>query len=102
MSKKIDLSGLPAELIAELSVGRTDELEQQILAVLRERGEGVALDDILVGLYRRFGVIQTRRRIQSRLYRMRDKELVRIERKRAFLTSTAEPTASDREAQIKT
>jgi hypothetical protein len=72
-----DLSDLPEALIRELSVKRTDELEDQILAVMRayDRGKEVTLDQVLVGLYRKFKVVQTRRFIQAKLYRMYKKSL---------------------------
>src|SRR5690349_20672713 len=67
-----DLSDLPDELIRELSVKRTDELEDQILTVMRacDGGKVVDLNQILVGLYRKFKVVQNRRFLQNKLYRM--------------------------------
>jgi predicted nucleic acid-binding Zn-ribbon protein len=72
-----DLSDLPEELIRELSVKRTDELEDQILTVMRacDGGKEVNLDQVLVGLYRKYTVVQTRRFLQNKLYRMYKKGL---------------------------
>jgi hypothetical protein len=64
-------------LLRELSVKKNDELEDQILTVIRACDDGEAgLDQVLVGLYRKFKVVQTRRYIQNKLYRMSKKELV--------------------------
>lgn len=71
-----DVSDLPPELIRELSLPKTDELEDQILVVMRACEGDAGLDQVLVGLYRKFGVAQTRRFIQNKLYRMSKKELV--------------------------
>jgi hypothetical protein len=72
-----DLSDLPEELLRELSVKKTDELEDQILTIMRAcEGSEVNLDQILVGLYRKFKVSQTRRFLQNKLYRMYKKDLV--------------------------
>ena len=61
---------LPPELVAELNVQKADELEDQLVTVLNAYGRSASLDQILVGLYRRFKVVQKRRFVQNRLYRM--------------------------------
>lgn len=71
-----DISDLPEALLRELSGTKTDELEDQILTVMRACGSVVNLDQMLVGLYRKFDVVQTRRYLQNKLYRMWKKELV--------------------------
>lgn len=71
-----DVSDLPPELLKELSVVETDDLEEQILTVMRACPEDANLDQVLVGLYRKFKVVQTRRFIQNKLYRMSRKELI--------------------------
>lgn len=82
-----DISDLPEELIRELSVKRTDELEDQILTVMRacDGGRDVNLDQILVGLFRKYRVVQTRKFLQNKLYRMYKKGLAYpIAGKRAY------------------
>jgi hypothetical protein len=71
-----DVSDLPAELLQELSVTKTDELEDQIFTVIRACNGEANLDQVLVGLYRKFKTVQTRRFIQNKLYRMSKKDLV--------------------------
>jgi hypothetical protein len=71
--KEIDvtnLSDLPAELLSELSATQLDVLERQMLAVLEALGGSGDLDQILIGLYRKFGVVQKRRFTQNKLWRM--------------------------------
>ncbi len=71
-----DLSDLPPELVAELSTAQVDVLERQIGNVLEALGGAGDLDQILIGLYRRFQVVQKRRFLQNKLWRMVRKGLV--------------------------
>ena len=61
---------LPPELLEELSIVKSDELEDQLVTVINAYGGTASLDQILVGLYRKFGIAQKRRFIQNKLYRM--------------------------------
>jgi len=61
---------LPAELLEELSVAKADEIEDQLVTVIRACGDEASLDQILVGLWRKFKVSQKRRFLQNKLYRM--------------------------------
>lgn len=65
-----NIHDLPQELLDELSVAKTDELEDQLVTVINAYGGEASLDQILVGLYRKFKVMQKRRFIQNKLYRM--------------------------------
>lgn len=65
-----DLSGLPPDLLSELSVARADPLEAQIISVLQACGGSADLDQILIGLYRKFQCVQKRRPLQNKLWRM--------------------------------
>ena len=65
-----NIHDLPQELLDELSVAKTDELEDQIVTVINAYGGVATLDQILVGLYRKFKVTQKRRFVQNKLYRM--------------------------------
>jgi hypothetical protein len=81
---------LPQELIEELSVAKTDELEDQIVTVINAYGGTASLDQVLVGLFRKFKVLQKRRFIQNKLYRM---EMVwALEGKKGIYT-TSKPAA---------
>jgi hypothetical protein len=81
-----DVSDLPAELIRELNLP-SDKLESEIIALLRVVAEPVDLDQILIGLYRRFGVIQKRRFLQNKLWRMVSKEQIHKGKNRKGLYS---------------
>ena len=65
-----DLSGLPDELRRELSVSQVDILERQILDVFRTLGGSADLDHVLIGLYRKFHIVEKRRVLQNKLWRM--------------------------------
>ena len=71
-----DLSDLPPELRSELSVTKTDELEEQIVTIVNAAGGQADIDTILIYLYRRFEVIQTRRYLQNKLWRMAQKKFL--------------------------
>ena len=64
------ISDLPQELLEELSVAKSDDLEDQIVTVINACDGEASLDQILVGLFRKFKVVQKRRFIQNKLYRM--------------------------------
>lgn len=71
-----DLSDLPKELRAELSISKTDNLEDQVATVINAAGGEADIDAILIYLYRKFKVIQTRRFMQNKLWRMTQKGLL--------------------------
>lgn len=52
---------LPPELLEELSISKGDELDDQIVTVINAYGGEASLDQILVGLYRKFKITQKRR-----------------------------------------
>lgn len=61
---------LPQELRDELSVAKTDDLEDQIVTVINAYGGEASLDQVLVGLFRKFEVVQKRKFLMNKLYRM--------------------------------
>lgn len=65
-----NIHDLPQELLDELSVAKTDELEDQIVTVINSYAGEASLDQILVGLFRKFKVVQKRRFLMNKLYRM--------------------------------
>ncbi len=72
-----DLGDLPEELRSQLQATKKDELENQIIQVLDELYQGMAnIDEILVGLYRKYEVNQKRQFIANKLYRMTQDELI--------------------------
>lgn len=90
-----DLSDLPAELVDELSLTKVDELEHQIVTVINAC-DGVAnIDQILVGLYRKFKVTQKRRFLQNKLYRMMKSDVIFSVPGKKGLYSTEEQELED-------
>lgn len=87
-----NIHDLPPELLNELSVAKTDELEDQLVTVIKAYGDEATLDQILVGLFRKFKVSQKRRFIQNKLYRM---DTVWGVPGRKGVYTTTEPTAPD-------
>jgi hypothetical protein len=92
-----DLSDLPSELVAELSVPRTDELENQILVVIQAYGGTADLDQILVGLYRRFKVIQKRRFLQNKVWRICQKDMLWSIRGKKGVYTLKEPADDEKD-----
>ena len=65
-----NIHDLPPALQRELSIRKSNELDDQIVTVINAYGGEATVDQILVGLYRKFGVIQKRRSVQIRLEKM--------------------------------
>ncbi len=65
-----NINDIPQELRDELLVGKTDEIEDQIVTVINAYGGEASLDQILVGLFRKFQVVQKRKFLMNKLYRM--------------------------------
>jgi hypothetical protein len=83
-----DLSDLPAELVKELSGIKVDDLEEQLFTIIKS-GEEVDLDAILIELFRRFEVVQTRKFLQNKLWRMVQKGIVySVPRRKGVYTAT--------------
>lgn len=74
-----DISDLPPELLSQLSIQKLDEVEQAVVNTLTYRYRGIAtIDEILVGIYRDSGLIQTdRRKFANKLYRMQNARLIK-------------------------
>jgi hypothetical protein len=86
-----DISDLPPELLQELSSVKTDTIEDQLVTIINSLGGTADLDQILVGLYRRFDVLQTRRFIQNKLWRMNQKYCVWTVPKKKGVYTTEPP-----------
>ena len=73
-----DVSDLPEELLQQLNIAKLDDLETKVVAVLRDKFEGVAnVDELMVGLYRGYGhLVDDRRGFSNKLYRMQKAGLI--------------------------
>ncbi len=76
---------LPDEILKQL-VSAVDEQATRITNVLETHYGGVAsVDEILVGLYREYGIVEDRRKLAAKLYRMiRDEALFSHEKKGVY------------------
>lgn len=92
-----DLSDLPGELLKELRLGPRTSLDAQILDVFQAMGGTATLDDILIGLYRKFSVVQKRRFLQNVLWRMvRKGHLVARRSERGWFSLSSKPSVPKR------
>ena len=86
-----DISDLPPDVVRELSVTR-NEADRQIITVI-EGLDGIAtIDEILVGMYRRFDRVFKRRYLQMKIYRLCKKDLAWPVPKKKGVYTLTEPT----------
>ncbi|WP_375393598.1 hypothetical protein [uncultured Sphingomonas sp.] len=71
-----DINDLPPELLRELTGIKVDDLEQQLFNIINSSLDDVELDTILIELYRRHNVLQTRKFLQNKLWRMVQKGVI--------------------------
>jgi hypothetical protein len=72
-----DLSDLPEEVLNQLNLSKVDELEQQIRDIVAAAdGAEIGIDMIIIELYRRHKVVQERRFLMNKLYRMAVKGII--------------------------
>lgn len=90
-----DLRGLPEELLAQLSVTQSDFLDFQIVDLIDDAGGAMSLDQLIIALYRKTGSIQERSKLNSRLYRMSKKGLVKSIEGRKGVYATREVVLDD-------
>lgn len=77
-----DRKDLPPELIAQLSAeSRKRERYNLILEIMTASGGTADLNTILIGIYRKTGVIETRGYMVGQMYRMAKASLVRSVKK---------------------
>lgn len=90
-----ELADLPEEVLSELSTSGTDPVGYAILDLLERRGM-MSLDQIIVALYREFGEVHKRQNVNSRMYRMAQKGLIKpVEGKRGVYALNEAGAADD-------
>ena len=88
-----DLSDLPPEVLSELNLAKVDELEQQLRDIIVAANGQVGLDPIIIELYRRHKVVQQRRFIMNKLYRMAQKGVIEaVEGRKGVYTVNRPPS----------
>lgn len=90
-----DLRDLPNELLAQLSVTPSDFLDFQIVDIIDEAGGAMSLDQLIIALYRNTNTIHERSKLNSRLYRMSKKGLVKSIEGRKGIYATQEVALSE-------
>jgi hypothetical protein len=68
-----DVGGLPAELVEQLSIPKSDDDEVKLIQLLRLATRPLSINEIMVGLYRKFGDLHKRNSVNARLYRLSKK-----------------------------
>jgi hypothetical protein len=88
-----DLSDIPPELRAELAGVEVDELEGNLVTIINSYGGTADLNQVLVGLFRKFNIVQTRRFVQQKLWRMTTDGLIwGVPKRKGVYTTTKPPT----------
>lgn len=67
---------LPDEIKKELSFGKVDEFSDKIIKVLYFYNGIANIDEIIVGMYRKYNVIKTRDYYVGKLYKMAKNHLI--------------------------
>lgn len=71
-----DRSDLPPELLEQLNLPEPDDIEKNVLEIIKEFGGKATLDQLLVFLFRKSGVVHNRNQLAGKLYRMTKKEMI--------------------------
>lgn len=64
------LNDIPDELVTELRISRADKADAEVLELFRIANRPLNVREVLVGLYRKFGVSEKRTAIAARIYRL--------------------------------
>ena len=97
-----DVSGLPEELLAELSISTSDWQEFDIITLVEAAGGIQTLDKIIIGLYKKTGEIHKRTVVNNRINRMMGKGLIFGVPNRKGVYTTKEMSSLEIEALNKT
>lgn len=71
-----EIDGLPEELLSELSISESDKFDFHIVAAVGDSGGVASLDRLLVSLFKSTGEIMKREKLNSRIYRLIQKEML--------------------------
>lgn len=84
-----DIEGLPKELVEELNLTESDLVEFEIVNIIKQHGDVMSLDHLLIALYKQTNAIYKRKILTAKLYRMVNKGLVyNVPDKRGVYTTT--------------
>ena len=65
-----NLTDLPADIRGQLGATKRDELETELIGLLRVAGRDLTLDEVMVGYYRQYKKPCERRALMLKLYNM--------------------------------
>lgn len=86
-----DLGGLPDELVSELAISRADQEDAQIIQLFRIARRPLNINEVMIGLFRKFQVQSKRTALSARLYRMATRnDLINVEKGVYALPATKE------------
>lgn len=71
-----DLEGLPEEVLKQLGINESDRQELAIVEMIEEAGGMMALDQIIIALWRQKQEVADRGKLTSKLYRMTQKKMI--------------------------
>ena len=83
MSEKLfdifNLDDLPDEMKREVENKRMDEFERKILELFELAKRPLLIDEVMVGLYRGYGIQKNHRQVMNKLYQMSQGNTAKIE-----------------------
>lgn len=84
-----DLFDLPTDIIRQLQITKINAIDRQILTVIDELYNGMAnIDEIMVGLYRKFQRIEKRSYLSNKLYRLSQNQYIHTVRNKKGIYTT--------------
>lgn len=97
-----DLSGLPEELLKQLSESVTKDSTDPLIEIIKDRGGSANLDEVLIDLYRKHSEIAKRTQISNRLFRLaKRKRIWKVPGRKGVYTTTPPSTTKGKgEAEI--
>lgn len=84
MSNRLgDIDDLPIEVKNQLQIFNLKKIETQIIEIIKSYEKYANIDEVMVGLYRKYKIIIDRKDLMHRLYRLYKRgNLIRIEGKK--------------------
>ncbi|MCK7612459.1 hypothetical protein [Roseibium sediminicola] len=93
-----NLDELPEELRSQLKISESDQLEMDIVEVIRSLDSCAAIDEILVGLWRKTGKVEDRDFVARKLYRMtRANTINSVPKKKGYFTTNVDSNVKSSE-----
>ncbi|HBO2085475.1 TPA: hypothetical protein L4G76_000048 [Pseudomonas aeruginosa] len=90
-----DLRDLPDELLEQLSISKSDYLDFDIVDLINSAGGITTIDHLIIALYRKSGEIHERTKLNSRLYRMTKKGMIKSLEGKKGVYATRDITDAD-------